>query len=103
MSLCHTLVYGSLNLNLSTKEGGHEVTRSVEVSAVNLMVGWKRLICCRKVSSDSWPCSQMASISPVYRHQTFGLVLVEAISFSSRFTINRFAYDGTIECLAVYA
>ena len=70
---------------------------------MNLMVGWKRLICCRKMSSDSWPRSQMASTSPVYCHQTFGLVLVEAISFYSSFTINRFAYDGTIECLAVYA
>ena len=70
---------------------------------MNLMLGWKRLICCRKVSSDSWPCSQMASISPVYCHQNFGLLLVEAISFSSSFTINRFAYDGAIQCLAVYA
>ena len=70
---------------------------------MNLMSGWKRLICCRNGSSASWPCSQMASILPVYCHQTFGLVLVEAISFSSRFTINRFAYDGAIECLAVYA
>ena len=54
-------------------------------NSVNLMVSWKRLICYRKVSSDSCPCSQMTNMSSMYRHQTFGLVLVEAISFSSRF------------------
>ena len=72
-----------------------KVTRSVEVSAVNLIVGWKRLICCRKVSSVSWPCSQIANMSSIYCHKTLGLVLVEAIR-SSRFAINRFAYDGAI-------
>ena len=73
-----------------------KVSRSVEVSAVNLIVGWKRLICSRKVSSDSCLCSQMANMLSMYRHQTFGLVLVETITFSSRFAMNMFTYDGAI-------
>ena len=61
-------------------------------NSANLMVRWKRLICCRKVSNDSCPCSQMTNMSSMYHHQTFGLVLVEAISIYCRFAMNRFAY-----------
>ena len=89
------LVYRSV-CSVSSSKMTRKVTCSVDVSTVNLVVGWKRLICCRKVSSDSCPCSQMANMLSIYHHQTFGLVLVEAISFSSRFAMSRFAYDGAI-------
>ena len=56
-----------------------KVMRSMDISAVKLMVVWKRLLCCRRSLRDFWPCSQMVDMSSVYHHQTFDFVLFVAI------------------------
>ena len=65
------LVYKSVWIVVPSRMAviSRKFTRSSEHSAVNFIIGWKRLISCMNYYSVSQPCFQMVKMSSKDRHR----------------------------------